>query len=97
MDLVTALEGIREDIATPEQWWDGRGSFAQMAGKNCLMQACFRATALAPIGTLQDYERARESLRGVVGGELTTFNDTHTHAEVLAAVDAAIATAKLEK
>lgn len=81
------LVAARKLIKKPEDWvsnpyangWDER---------NCALTAICEATSKFP----EAIERAAiAAVEDAIANELMRFNDTHTHAEVLAAFDKAIA------
>jgi hypothetical protein len=93
MDLVTALERTRALIATPEQWC--QRDYQNEIGQFCLVGALCRVTGANCYEIWHtDAFRALETATGERMLTLSGWNDTHTHAEVLAAVDAAIQKAK---
>lgn len=60
--------------------WCAQGAIAKVAGGHYLIGAFY----------------ARDTLRKVAGNKVFNFNDGHTHAEVLAALDRAIELARAE-
>lgn len=80
------IEG-RALIDTPDKWT--QGSYFE-GDKRCsdgaLRKACWGAT-----NTFNVYYLAYIRLAHAMGSSVCGFNDTHTHAEVLAAFDQAIA------
>ena len=99
----TALEILataRELIAEPEHWQQGmyasnRDGFGTSASspsaiKFCIMGALSRA-AFSLDSEIEAVREAENILRGFLGvRSLVTYNDHHSHAEVLAALDGAI-------
>jgi hypothetical protein len=53
--------------------------------------------ALSKAGNFWTPQKAYDYLYAAMGSSITDFNDTHTHAEVLAAFDAAIEASKKEE
>ena len=98
---VEILRAARALIADPARWTQGEdardacGSPA-WAGRHASSAVCWSAD-----GALMHVERdknsfwpARDALVAAMGASAVVFNDTHTHAEVLAAFDRAIALAE---
>jgi hypothetical protein len=91
------IKGARELISDPERWsqgWyahDKKGDWADFASDSacrwCAMGAIRKQT------NSTDERDCRYLYELLVGddGSLSLFNDTHTHAEVVALFDAAIA------
>jgi hypothetical protein len=97
MTTLETLKAARKKIEDPAHWiqneiCDGPKPWSAESSKWCAIGAI-----TSVMGTYTE-SPAEEILRSVMGGVKPTgigdFNDTHTHAEVLAAFDAAIA--KLE-
>jgi len=88
-----ALVAARVLIEQPENWtrrvWGENG-------KHCMLAALSRSasTEAGVWETALDFLQDATGVQGTENG-LTSWNDTHTHAEVLAAYDAAIAKATL--
>lgn len=82
------LIAARQLIESPEQWI--QGALYQPGDKCCSVGAVFSASK-----AVEDHdqcERAFAALEiGIPSGGFSYFNDTHTHAEVLAKFDEAIA------
>lgn len=74
---------------TPKQNWFGAQDNSHNYSGRCALQAvdfvCLRA------GADEVRLAARAAMNAAVGGNMFMFNDRHTHAEVLSAVDRAIA------
>jgi hypothetical protein len=89
------LTAARELISAPERWT--QEAFARDAGGNSCSEKLERAVCFCSWGA---FHRAGYSiiaehfLRSEMDGMPGRFNDTHTHAEVLAAFDRAIEAAK---
>jgi hypothetical protein len=85
---VTALDVLkaaRERISDPKRWC--KGVYFDPATNQCCMQgAVWHASEPSLARGL-----ASEALRKLAQTSLPAFNDTHTHAEVLALFDEAIA------
>ena len=89
MTTVEVLRAARALIDTPEKWWGG--------GENSGMGIC----AMLAVRRVTDksWNPASRALIRAIGGDaghislepIFDFNDSHTHAEVMAAFDAAIA------
>lgn len=88
--VLQVLTEARALIADPERWWDGTLSGAR-SENHCAVQA-----VCAVVGKKTDrglYVDVCDGLASQFGGthqNLPKFNDTHTHAEVLALFDTAI-------
>lgn len=104
MDKLTILKGTRELLSDESRWTQrsyarradgvGTGVFNSKASCWCLVGAADKvALDLYHVDRLDD---VLDSLRAEIGvGEsLTRFNDSHSHAEVLALLDRAIARAE---
>jgi hypothetical protein len=93
MNTLDVLVKARELVSAPERWT--QRSFARSSLGNTVKATSRHAVCWCTFGALQVFgagveSRAYRMLRSEVGGFLGKFNDTHTHAEVLAAFDAAI-------
>lgn len=93
MDARQALINARKKIERPENWFRGNADGScEDAGPH---QHCSYLALLDQIfeGTPDDeFSKAEEALIAAMGGcEIVAFNATHSHAEVLAAWDKAIA------
>lgn len=94
---MTALESLRSArarIATPDRWT--QSAAARDSGGRGVEATDPSAVCWCLIATLQlsrwlEHENALTAVTIETGGYLAQFNDTHTHAEVLAALDRAIA------
>jgi hypothetical protein len=87
--VVEVLQKARALIEKPENWT--QGEFKTTDGRFCSVGALNEACP----GCNDVWERAYDPLQSVAGGgSVSAFNDTHTHAEVLAAFDKAIELAK---
>jgi len=97
-DTIEILKAARQLIEKREDWWDGRRDWwAQPAGTFCVMQALakdFHELKRA------DYPTAWEECYGELLNALpptwrrhglATYNDTHSHEDMLALFDRAIA------
>ncbi len=87
MTVAEVLITARKKIEKPENWWDGHATDKILSEDYCCM-----FTAL-PSKDLVESNLALVALSRIVGSVIT-FNDTHTHAEVLDAFDKAIAMAQ---
>lgn len=97
-NVVEVLEAARNLISDPERWtievcardkdYQACGSKNPNATKWCAIGAIVRYAA-DPIFKLN----ARKLLEDIVGN-IGNYNDSHTHAEVIAVFDAAITAAK---
>jgi hypothetical protein len=99
MTPLEILKAARELISVPERWTQG-GSARDRDGI-CVKSAsayavCWCAAgAVYKTGCNDDASlRALRFLDAVSGSTIEPFNDSHTHAEVLAAFDRAIAAAE---
>jgi hypothetical protein len=89
------LKAAREKIAKPENWTKGfaarniHGHVTAAVARNAVCWCCLGAMwSLNADG----YLNAEDAFRAATGEDsIANFNDTHTHAEVLAAFDKAIA------
>lgn len=101
-EIVTILRGARALVATPEQWC--RGSAMQVAPSGAIAHCA--ANALAYVGGQKSLDANRLFMRAITAGfydSIPAWNDFYdsipawndefgrTHADVLAAFDAAIA------
>ena len=104
MNVVDYLRSARALIAEPEHWTqhsyyrDANGNpvppSKQPIFSYCAVGACDRVVSItAPISTYHDVTTALK-LAAASSESLARFNDTHTHAEVLAVFDAAIEATK---
>jgi hypothetical protein len=89
------LTAARELISVPERWT--QGDYAKdKDGRSCLEDdegaVCY--CSVGAISKVRFSSVALEFLAREAGGYIPDFNDTHTHAEVIAAFDRAIAAAK---
>lgn len=92
---IATLVRARERIGVPERWTqkvgarDCNGKWVRSGGPDavcwCLTGACYAD------GNYQAASDAMQLLRTLIGGSVANFNDTHTHAEVIALLDRAIA------
>lgn len=97
--MSTVADTLREAkalIDTPEKWTQGRW---HSDGCYCMGGAVARAATGETEPFAQDFRSprtytARHALEAVIGGDIMAFNDSHAHAEVMAAFDRAIATAE---
>lgn len=88
-DVVDVLVRAGASIADPKDWWDGRRS-AQERETRCLLVALADSTNWD--------EKALSACIVALGvGDVPRFNDTHTHAEVLALVNKTIATERAKR
>lgn len=81
---VEVLREARDLISYPERWT--RGVFCDERGRRCATGAVWKATVTNPI----NHPAMTLLLRVVNTPTVTGFNDSHSHAEVLAAFDRAI-------
>lgn len=97
-NVVEVLEAARNLISDPEHWT------IEVCARDKDYQACGskdpRATEWCAIGAIVRYAVdpiikliARKFLEDIVG-DIGSYNDSHTHAEVIAVFDAAITAAK---
>lgn len=94
MTPLEQLKAARELISVPERWTTGflaRNDKGNPRVPKREDATCFCAYgALMRVSGTLDAD-AMGALDKLSGGDMSTFNDTHTHAEVLAAFDKAIA------
>lgn len=87
-------------IDTPEKWT--QGEFARSEKGLSVQPTSPRATCFCSVGAIRKIGSrgcggvhiSYDLLSGVMGGSVINFNDTHTHAEVMAAWDEAIKIAR---
>lgn len=86
------LIAARKLIEKPENWTQGKYRRSREDGMSyCSDGALMQADGVLNSGCLSDsYWEACQLLRDNMFGDVVFFNDTHTHAEVLAAFDKAI-------
>ena len=97
MSALDILKAARAKIAKPENWTqrayqrDKNGNSLSVWDAQAATCWCARGAiwSIDPKGRLTDAFKALEL--SVPDQTVTVFNDTHTHAEVLAAFDSAIA------
>lgn len=86
MSLREMLEATKAEIDKPQKWCRG---ISKDHRRICAVNAIDRL-ALAP----RDYNRVIAALHTATNGRsIAEFNDTHTHAEIMALFDQAIAQA----
>ena len=94
MTIKSDLQAARALIDTPDKWCQGHdregkdGVFVKFCGNGALAHVTNFMTSAS-----HDYEHAYDHLANVAGTIVSSFNDTHTHAEVLELFDRAIAAA----
>jgi hypothetical protein len=88
-DAEYVLTLTRAILTDPKKWT--QGGYGHPDDAQCASGALSSTSSKAGYPY---YFQAYEILRGHMNGGIPTFNDTHTHAEVLAAFDAAIAEAR---
>ncbi len=87
MDARQILVEARAKIADPSNWTTDAQKLTS-AGPYCMVSACANACR----GVWDNFHIIAKVLAGAVGTtNVPEWNDTHTHAEVLAAFDKAIA------
>lgn len=90
-EILTAARAL---IAEPERWTQGayaRDAAGVPVDDSAETAICWCASgALFKFSSLPGADRARSAVASIVG-PIPDFNDHHTHAEVLAAFDKAIA------
>jgi hypothetical protein len=99
MTPLETLKAARQLITDPAKWT--QGEFARDVDGSASFALSERAHCYCALGALEkvigrpDYTDAYDKLwrvcRTKFGTDVAAFNDTHTHAEVLALFDAAIA------
>jgi hypothetical protein len=98
MTTAETLKAARELIANPERWT--KGWFAKKADGSDTNSRNPDAYCWCAYGALHraNYYEAIEPehlLSRLMGGNIAAFNDTHTHPEVIAMFDKAIARAEV--
>jgi hypothetical protein len=93
MTTVEILKAARARIDTPDKWFAlGHPSQFQGGNRECALIALQRATHDLPASTRIATIDIVARVMGVErGGDIAQFNNSHSHAEVLAAFDEAIA------
>lgn len=96
MDAKQILIEAKKLIDTPERWLTG--VFARTAGGKSVNPLSPDACRFCSIGAVWRIIGYRDGLHEIglfsaMGGDVYHFNDTHTHGEVMAAFDRAIASA----
>jgi hypothetical protein len=89
MTTLDILIAARQLIDTPEKW--AQGDEALLQGRTCAGLAINRTGGYALPQTADAYQAVKRAARCTGVNGLVRFNDTHSHAEVLAAFDKAIA------
>lgn len=95
MDDLTALRRARDLISDPARWT--QGEFARDVEGVGVAPNSDKATCWCALGALRRVTRSFNVPWRLIGGisqnhlYITDFNDGHTHVDVLAAFDAAIA------
>lgn len=106
MTTVEILKAAKELISDPKRWTQGlfarniEGLVSPVTSKDavcwCAAGSLWRVDGPSP--TIQSQrEAAYELLSNAMGGSVPDYNDTHTHIEVLAKFDEAIALAEEEE
>lgn len=97
-DVREVLVKARELIADPERWVQHMNASTadrrMVASTSCdACKWCANGAVMKVAGTCwnENYLPAMRTLDQIGGGDIVHFNDTHTHAEVIAAFDRAIA------
>lgn len=95
--MLETLKAIRDLITEPDHWiqnsnaHDALGQACDPLSTDascwCLLGACIRVTSGNDYGSTT---RLYDHMRSYMPNGITEFNDSHTHAEVLALVDEAI-------
>jgi hypothetical protein len=97
MNTLEILTAARAKIADEKNWC--QGGYAKDEGGNSTSSYSTSACKWCSIGALKSvsgesyagYNNALDCLVGIIQSPIPNYNDTHTHAEVLAAWDKAIA------
>lgn len=91
MSALDVLRTAREMIDTPEKWWQSHGHNYGVPDIVCTCLGLAISEQHAPFHARNSAEAL---LARVIGhGDIYEYNDNHTHEEVLATVDKAIAIA----
>lgn len=110
MNVVRVLEDARKLIETPDKWTQGEYARDGMGREISLYESgitCLCALGALRLATKRIWDwnfkgdavlvDAKTALRNVMIEPIPRFNDSHTHAEVLAAFDKAIATERAKQ
>ena len=101
--VVTDLQAVRDRLTPLHMWM--QGGYGVTTGPNCLMGAMFVVVGIMKSNIISAppvndrLKLVENSLWEVIkelfiGGGIVSFNDTHTHKEVLEVIDSAIKTEK---
>lgn len=100
MTTLEILKAARELISVPERWTQGaaaRHKNGNVIGWNTANASCWCSTGAVMKCGLHHADSALSLLAEVTSvGSVPYYNDTHTHAEVLAMFDRAISIAEAE-
>jgi hypothetical protein len=101
LTVIGALQGARQRIAQPEDWT--QGALARTSGGRAVRPLAHNAVRVCLYGALIQVIQPRDGASEILLGDCASalyavtglhavgdFNDTHTHAEVLAGLDATI-------
>lgn len=88
MTTLEILEKARERISDPEKWCQDTGEDGE---KRCMVTAVREVSEFGCEAQAAAFRALRAALGVHFDNRLATYNDTHSHAEVLAAFDRAIA------
>lgn len=96
MTVKEVLIAARAKIADPANWTQGefaRDSKAKQVHSRSKSAVCWCSLGAiaSETGPYGGFNAASSELASVINGSITNFNDTHTHAEVIAKFDEAIA------
>lgn len=87
--LITPVENWTREVFASNRLGDKRGPLEDDAACWCASGAISKCSGMSPLRLSEGSHIEALGYKHVAS--LATFNDTHTHAEVLAAFDAAIA------
>lgn len=89
--VLETLTAARKLVTPKIEWLQGGSGRSYYPARRCSGAAICDAGAPWP-----SYPEIWAALESEMGGDIPHFNDSHTHAEVLAAFDAAIEKAKVQ-
>lgn len=81
MSPIEQLCRLRKELENPDKWWDG-SEIHHDPNKHCII------TCLHNIG--EPYSRARYYLENIAKEPLDSYNDNHSHNEIIELIDKGI-------